>query len=174
MALFSCTCDHEESRHRIYSPYAMPYGEVGQDLGCMVVGCRCDTGHSYLHPPKAKPETVTQGFRRRVNVASSVKGVLTFDATVEVTGETNEAVLAQSDGLVRGLRARYPNPEEQAVLVMELGELVLWALPLLEWQFADYQGVVADGYRQTFEVRLDQMRAVRDGWSGVPVAEVKP
>jgi len=46
--------------------------------------------------------------RRRINVSTSVKGVKTFDATVEIIDGTNEEVLAESDTLVRALEERYP------------------------------------------------------------------
>ena len=51
--------------------------------------------------------------RIRVNVSTSVKGVKTFDATVEMTGEgvTKEMVLAQHDALVQELDQRYPAVE---------------------------------------------------------------
>ena len=46
--------------------------------------------------------------RRRVNVSTSVKGVKTWDATVELIDGTNEEVLAESDALVEKLDKRYP------------------------------------------------------------------
>ena len=51
--------------------------------------------------------------RIRVNVSTSVKGVKTFDATVEMTGEgvTKETVLAEHDELVQELDKRYPAVE---------------------------------------------------------------
>lgn len=51
--------------------------------------------------------------RIRVNVSTSVKGVKTFDATVEMTGEgvTKETVLAEHDALVQELDKRYPAVE---------------------------------------------------------------
>lgn len=51
--------------------------------------------------------------RIRVNVSTSVKGVKTYDATVEMTGEgvTKEMVLAQHDALVLELDQRYPAVE---------------------------------------------------------------
>ncbi len=47
--------------------------------------------------------------RRRVNVTKSVKGVQTYDATVEIIDGTNEEVLAESDTLVKELEYRYPS-----------------------------------------------------------------
>jgi len=51
--------------------------------------------------------------RIRTNVSTSVKGVKTFDATVEMTGEgvTKEMVLAEHDALVQELDQRYPAVE---------------------------------------------------------------
>ena len=51
--------------------------------------------------------------RIRTNVSTSVKGVKTYDATVEMTGEgvTKEMVLAQHDSLVQELDKRYPTVE---------------------------------------------------------------
>ena len=51
--------------------------------------------------------------RIRPNVSTSVKGVKTYDATVEMTGEgvTKEMVLAQHDALVQELDQRYPAVE---------------------------------------------------------------
>ena len=51
--------------------------------------------------------------RIRVNVSTSVKGIKTFDATVEMTGEgvTKETVLAEHDALVLELDQRYPAVE---------------------------------------------------------------
>ena len=51
--------------------------------------------------------------RIRVNVSTSVKGVKTFDTTVEMTGEgvTKETVLAEHDALVQELDQRYPAVE---------------------------------------------------------------
>ena len=50
--------------------------------------------------------------RIRVNVSTSVKGVKTWDATVEITGEMTDMVMAevlqQSELLTRALDARYP------------------------------------------------------------------
>ena len=53
--------------------------------------------------------------RIRVNVSTSVKGVKTWDATVEITGETMHdddgimsLVLAESDLLTAELDTRYP------------------------------------------------------------------
>lgn len=57
--------------------------------------------------------TVTKpAIRYRVNVATSVKGVKTFDATVELMGPIDAVALAdilrESDRLVKELDQRYP------------------------------------------------------------------
>ena len=51
--------------------------------------------------------------RIMTNVSTSVKGIKTFDATVEMTGEgvTKEMVLAEHDALVQELDQRYPAVE---------------------------------------------------------------
>lgn len=49
--------------------------------------------------------------RYRVNVSTSVKGVKTYDCTVDITNGTMEEVLAESDKLVAELDQRYPTPE---------------------------------------------------------------
>ena len=51
--------------------------------------------------------------RIRTNVSTRVKGIKTFDATVEMTGEgvTKEMVLAEHDALVQELDQRYPAVE---------------------------------------------------------------
>ena len=48
--------------------------------------------------------------RIRINVSTSVKGVKTFDCTVELAGATVEEALAESDKLVAALDQRYPAP----------------------------------------------------------------
>ena len=50
--------------------------------------------------------------RCRVNVTISVKGVETWDCTVDGLGFTKEEVLKESDELVVELRKRYPAPKE--------------------------------------------------------------
>ena len=49
--------------------------------------------------------------RIRINVGTSVKGVHTFDVTVEMVDATPEEVLAESDRLVVELDRKYPAPE---------------------------------------------------------------
>ena len=49
--------------------------------------------------------------RTRINVSTSVKGIKTYDCTVEIVDGTNEEVLAESDALVKSLDKRYPAPE---------------------------------------------------------------
>lgn len=59
---------------------------------------------------------VERRVRYRVNVSTSVKGVKTWDATVEVDGDsewaTRTEVLMRSDLLVASLDQRYPPPTE--------------------------------------------------------------
>lgn len=53
-------------------------------------------------------------FRRRVNVSQSVKGILSFDVTVESENAPMEQVLYESDKLVAELKTRYPvTPEKE-------------------------------------------------------------
>ena len=46
--------------------------------------------------------------RYRINISTSVKGVKTYDCTVDFTGMSMEVVLAESDALVALLDKRYP------------------------------------------------------------------
>ncbi len=46
--------------------------------------------------------------RRRINISTSVKGVKTFDCTVEGDNITLKALLKESDKLVKQLELRYP------------------------------------------------------------------
>lgn len=55
---------------------------------------------------------VTKSLRYRVNVSTSVKGVKTFECTVDGEGFTMDDVLAESDKLVKALNERYPAPLE--------------------------------------------------------------
>ena len=50
----------------------------------------------------------TQSVRYRINVSTSVKGVATFDCTVDMEGFSMADVLKESDVLVAELRHRYP------------------------------------------------------------------
>ncbi len=51
--------------------------------------------------------------RYRVNVSTSVKGIKTYDCTVEITNGTMEEVLEESDKLVAEMDRRYPPPSEE-------------------------------------------------------------
>ena len=51
--------------------------------------------------------------RRRINISTSVKGVKTYDATIELIDATNEEALAESDALVAELDSRYPPQLEE-------------------------------------------------------------
>ena len=53
---------------------------------------------------------VTKQRRYRVNVSTSVKGIKTFECTVDGDGFTMDEVLAESDKLVAELMKRYPAP----------------------------------------------------------------
>ena len=55
---------------------------------------------------------VTKSLRYRVNVSTSVKGIKTFECTVDGEGFTMDEVLAESDKLVAELMKRYPAPLE--------------------------------------------------------------
>ncbi len=46
--------------------------------------------------------------RYRVNISTSVKGVKTFDCTVDLLNASMDEVLAESDKLVAELDKRYP------------------------------------------------------------------
>jgi hypothetical protein len=54
---------------------------------------------------------VQKSVRYRVNISTSVKGVKTFDCTVEGENFTMGEVLAESDLLVKELEKRYPVSE---------------------------------------------------------------
>ena len=53
--------------------------------------------------------------RQRVGVSTSVKGIKTFDCTVEITGDVvhRNEVLVISDALVAELDKRYPAVQEK-------------------------------------------------------------
>jgi len=51
---------------------------------------------------------VNKSLRYRVNVSTSVKGVKTWDCTVDGEGYGMYQVLQESDSLVRELEKRYP------------------------------------------------------------------
>ena len=57
-------------------------------------------------------EEVQVSKRYRVNVSTSVKGVRTWETTVDCTGVSMDEVLADSDALVALLDERYPAPAE--------------------------------------------------------------
>jgi len=52
--------------------------------------------------------------RYRVNISTSVKGVKTYDCTVDMTGTSMDEVLSESDKLVAEMDKRYPPPKETA------------------------------------------------------------
>lgn len=49
-----------------------------------------------------------KSIRRRTNVTSSVKGVLTFDATVETENMTEQEHLRELDSLLAEMKVRAP------------------------------------------------------------------
>ena len=49
-----------------------------------------------------------RSLRYRVNVSTSVKGIKTWDCTVDGTGYGKEIILTESDLLVKELEKRYP------------------------------------------------------------------
>ena len=51
---------------------------------------------------------IEKSIRYRVNVSTSVKGVKTFDCTVDMLNAPMEEVLTESDKLVVELEKRYP------------------------------------------------------------------
>lgn len=51
--------------------------------------------------------TVERALRYRVNVSTSVKGVKTWDCTIDGQGYSQEEVLTMSDLLVDALESRY-------------------------------------------------------------------
>ena len=55
---------------------------------------------------------IEKSVRYRVNVKTSVKGVPTYDCTVDMMGFEMDEVLAESDKLVSELSKRYPIKED--------------------------------------------------------------
>ena len=53
---------------------------------------------------------VEKSKRYRINISTSVKGVKTYDCTVDMQGASMDEVLAESDALVEQLDKRYPAP----------------------------------------------------------------
>lgn len=49
--------------------------------------------------------------RYRIGISTSVKGVKTYDCTVDIQGVEMADVLEASDALVKELDKRYPPPE---------------------------------------------------------------
>ena len=56
---------------------------------------------------------IEQSIRYRVNVSTSVKGIKTFDCTVDMLNAVMDKVLEESDKLVAELEKRYPPPIEK-------------------------------------------------------------
>ncbi len=51
---------------------------------------------------------IEKGKRYRINISTSVKGIKTYDCTVDFENDTMEEVLTASDKLVAELDKRYP------------------------------------------------------------------
>ena len=51
---------------------------------------------------------VEKSLRHRVSISRGMKGNVSFEATVEGTGYTQDEILAKSDSLVAELELRYP------------------------------------------------------------------
>ena len=56
---------------------------------------------------------IEKSVRYRINISTSVKGVKTFDCTVEMLNASMEQVLTESEKLVEALDKRYPPPIEK-------------------------------------------------------------
>ena len=56
---------------------------------------------------------IERSLRYRVNVSTSVKGIKTFDCTVDMLNAPMEEVLVESDKLVAELEKRYPPQVEE-------------------------------------------------------------
>ena len=52
--------------------------------------------------------TVDRKIRYRIAISTSVRGIKTFDCTVDAEGLTQEEILKRSDDLVKELDSRYP------------------------------------------------------------------
>ena len=52
--------------------------------------------------------TVDRKIRYRIAISTSVRGIKTFDCTVDAEGLTQQEILKRSDDLVKELDARYP------------------------------------------------------------------
>ena len=55
---------------------------------------------------------ITKSARYRINISTSVKGVKTWEATVDLTGYEIADVLTRSDMLVEELERRYQIPQD--------------------------------------------------------------
>jgi hypothetical protein len=54
---------------------------------------------------------IQKSIRYRINISTSVKGVKTWDCTVDAENMDMEGVFALSDEMVKGLEKRYPISE---------------------------------------------------------------
>ena len=84
---------------------------------------QCPTCHRTNFPPPLRGflTEIQMSKRIRITVATTSKGVKSYDCTVEIEGQTIEEVLAESDRLVRLLDTRYgPGKVDLLALVGEL------------------------------------------------------
>ncbi len=56
---------------------------------------------------------IEKSIRYRINVSTSVKGIKTWECTVDGVGYTQSEILTLSDDLVMRLESRYPAPLEK-------------------------------------------------------------
>lgn len=69
-------------------------------------------GRAGVIPSNLKEVKMEVSKRYRVNVSTSVKGIKTYDCTVDMEGATMAEVLTESDELVAQLDRRYPPSRE--------------------------------------------------------------
>jgi len=55
---------------------------------------------------------IEKSIRYRINVSTSIKGIKTWECTVDATEYDMDAILLKSDLLVKELTKRYPPPIE--------------------------------------------------------------
>ncbi len=56
---------------------------------------------------------IERSLRHRIQVSTSVKGIMTWECTVDGENFTQDEILELSDGLVAKLEARYPIIKEE-------------------------------------------------------------
>ena len=55
---------------------------------------------------------IEKSLRYRVNISRGMKGQVSFEATVDGQGFTDDEILEKSDAIVAKLEQRYPSPEQ--------------------------------------------------------------